>query len=91
MEKPGREITIHFHKDFQKRVLKYSHRKDAINKAVKIFQTDFTDSRLKTHKLTGLLLGKWAFSVDYHLRIMFYFVDDKTIVFLDIGTHEIYK
>ena len=46
---------------------------------------------LKTHKLSGKLQEYWSFSIDYHLRIMFRFVDKQTVEFIDIGTHEIYK
>jgi len=45
---------------------------------------------LKTHKLTGKLKDLWSFSVDYDLRVIFYFTDDKPkkAVFVDIGTHK---
>lgn len=46
---------------------------------------------LKTHKLTGKLNGFWSFSVSYHLRILFRFVQGDTVEFIDIGGHEIYK
>ncbi len=91
MERLGRNLNIRFHKDFIKRVKKYSCKKSAIEEAIKLFQFDYQNPRLKAHKLTGPLLGNWAFSIDYHLRIMFYFEDGNTVVFLDIGTHEIYR
>lgn len=46
---------------------------------------------LKTHKLTGKLKDYWAFSIEYNLRIMFRFVNNKTVEFIDIGTHSIYR
>ncbi len=46
---------------------------------------------LKTHKLSGALAGWFACSVDYKIRIIFRFVDDKTIVLLRVGDHGIYK
>ena len=46
--------------------------------------------QLKTHKLSGKLKDLWSFSVDYDLRVIFYFTDDnpKKAVFVDIGTHK---
>jgi mRNA-degrading endonuclease YafQ of YafQ-DinJ toxin-antitoxin module len=56
-----------------------------------IFRENPFDSRLKTHKLSGRDKECWAFSVDYSYRIKFIFLNDEEILFLDIGTHEIYR
>jgi addiction module RelE/StbE family toxin len=45
---------------------------------------------LKTHKLQGDLEGKWAFSINQKYRIVFRFIDEQNVLFLDIGTHDIY-
>lgn len=47
---------------------------------------------LKTHKLKGVLKDHWAFSLDHHYRVLFLFSPDrKKVIFLDIGSHEIYR
>ncbi len=46
---------------------------------------------LKVHKLHGKMKNQNAFSVDYHTRVVFEYLDKKTIAFLDIGIHDIYK
>ena len=48
------------------------------------------DERLRTHKLSGKLKSLWGFSIDYNLRIMFFFTKDKPTkaVLVDIGTHD---
>jgi mRNA-degrading endonuclease YafQ of YafQ-DinJ toxin-antitoxin module len=56
----------------------------------KIFRESPFHSILKTHKLSGKLKNQWSFSVDNKYRILFEF-DDGDVIFLDIGTHEIYK
>ena len=48
---------------------------------------------LETHKLKGKLLGAWACSAGYDLRIIFEFVEDKgekedAIFLIEIGTHD---
>jgi len=60
-------------------------------KKEKLFKKDPFTLSLKTHALTGKLQAYHAFSVDYHTRIMFKFVSEEEVVFLDIGTHSIYK
>ena len=46
---------------------------------------------LETHKLGGKLKGYWAYSVDEHYRVLFRFEKEHTVIYFDIGTHEIYK
>lgn len=60
-------------------------------KQEKIFRKDPFYPILKTHKLTGRLKEFWAFSIDFHYRIIFEFVDQQTIWFHSVGTHEIYE
>lgn len=68
--------------------------KEIINKAEereKIFKEDIFHPILKTHKLSGKEKEVWAFWINYSYRIKFIFLSDKEVLFLDIGTHEIYK
>jgi addiction module RelE/StbE family toxin len=52
----------------------------------------FTDNpfnpTLKTHKLMGRLNDCWVSTFDYDLRIVFQFLNDKTVLFLDISSHD---
>ena len=57
----------------------------------KIFINDPLDKRLKTHKLKGKLKNYWSYSIDYHYRILFRFVDKETVIYYDVGTHDVYK
>ncbi len=56
-----------------------------------IFRKNLFDSRLKTHKLSGKDKKCWAFWVDNSYRIKFSFLSKREVLFLDIGTHDIYK
>lgn len=60
-------------------------------KKEKIFVKDPHDSRLKTHPLGGELAGRWSFWVNYEYRVVFRFEDKSSVLFLVVGTHEIYK
>jgi len=78
-----------FKKAFKKRIQETETEADFWDK-VKIFIEDPFDPKLKTHKLSGKLKDLWSFSVEYNLRVIFYFTTDKPkqAVFVDIGNHD---
>ena len=76
-----------FAKEYKKLPLKI---KQSAEKKEKIFRKDPFDPRLRTHRLTGQLKQFHSFSVDFYYRIIFEIIDDETIWFHSIGTHEIY-
>lgn len=57
----------------------------------KIFRANPFDQRLRTHKLHGKEKELLAFWINYHYRIIFIFLDQEIILFLEVGTHEIYR
>lgn len=57
----------------------------------KIFRQNPHDIRLITHALQNKLKGYWSFSIDYQHRIIFEFVNENTIWFHSVGSHDIYK
>lgn len=67
------------------RIQRLAYQKDTI------FRANPFHPRLLTHKLKGELKDRWAYSVNRENRIVFRFLDDHTILYLDIGTHEVYK
>lgn len=80
-----------FEKSFKNYKKKLSDKKsDKLRERLIIFKNDPFDSRLKTHKLKGNLKNYWSFSINYSDRILFRFVDDKTVFFIDVGGHSIY-
>jgi addiction module RelE/StbE family toxin len=56
-----------------------------------MFRKNPFDPKLKTHKLHGSQAGFMSFSVDYSYRIIFEFADADTVIFYEIGTHDIYE
>jgi len=46
---------------------------------------------LRTHKLSGKEREHWGFWINYTYRIKFIFTDSNSVLFLDIGLHDIYK
>lgn len=85
-------MKVYPSKEFQKSFKKLP--KDIQQKAIlgdKIFRSNPYAFQLKTHKLKGKLSKFWSYSIKYNYRIVFEFIDDTTVIYHDIGTHEIYK
>lgn len=57
----------------------------------KIFEKNPFHPSLKTHKLKGKLKDYYSFSIDYSHRVIFKFINKNKTLFINIGTHEIYK
>ena len=90
MSRPVSRIdsSMRFEKSFfwlPKRIQQLARKKD------KIFRENAFHPSLETHKLGGELKNDWAYSVNQEYRVHFYFVNDQTVVYVDISTHEIYK
>ena len=65
--------------------------KERVKEKEIIFRNYSFDSRLRTHKLHGKEKEVWAFWIDYTYRIKFIFLDEGEILFLDVGTHDMYR
>jgi mRNA-degrading endonuclease YafQ of YafQ-DinJ toxin-antitoxin module len=81
-------LSSRFKKSFGK--LHPQIQKKAVLK-ISVFRDNPFAPKLDTHKLHGEKKEEWAFSVDYSRRISFVFVGNNTILFTDIGTHDMYK
>lgn len=57
----------------------------------KLFRQNAFHPSLETHKLGGEFKEHWAYSVNREYRVLFYFTDDHSVLYVNIGTHEIYK
>ena len=82
------EFAPSFQRAYKKKVSPGSDRHSRFLAKVKAFMQDPFDPSLKTHKLSGKLRDYWSFSIEYDLRVVFYFEDDDTVVFFDLGTHD---
>jgi mRNA-degrading endonuclease YafQ of YafQ-DinJ toxin-antitoxin module len=66
---------------------------EAIEK-VELFQKQSNHPQLKTHKLKGRLSGRYSFSVNYRMRIVFTYLNTKKpriAYLLAIGDHAVYS
>lgn len=83
--------SVFYSSSFKKSVKKYVSHQKKIESAITLFMANPFEPSLKTHKLAGKLDRYWSFSIDYQMRILFEFIDEETVGFINMGTHEIYK
>jgi mRNA-degrading endonuclease YafQ of YafQ-DinJ toxin-antitoxin module len=78
-----------FKKRFQKKIAQTKF-EDLFWLKLNLFINNPFDETLKTHKLSGKLSDLWSFSLDYSIRVVFYFTDDnpKKAVIVAIGRHD---
>jgi mRNA interferase YafQ len=77
-----------FKKSYKKKVAHSVRLKKKFKQAVILFAAKPFHPKLRTHKLSGMLDGSWSFSIDYDCRVVFDFIDEKTVLLIDIGTHD---
>ncbi len=77
-----------FDKHYRKLSIKL---KDKAKEREKIFRANPFHPLLRTHKLSGKEKEHWAFWITHSYRIKFIFLSDEEVLFLDIGTHDIYQ
>jgi len=80
--------TNRFRKSFEK--LDQQTRKKA-HKQFQLFFRDLFHPSLHTEKLKPKQSNIWSFRVDRNFRVIFTFLNQETILVLDVGPHDIYK
>lgn len=83
---------IRIYQQFEKSYKKLSQKVKA-RAAIKerVFRENPFHPTLKTHKLHGKEKEMWAFWINQKYRIKFIFLEEGVVLFLDIGTHDIYE
>ncbi|MFN6481218.1 type II toxin-antitoxin system YafQ family toxin [Nostoc sp. DedQUE07] len=82
-----------FKRSFRKITKKNPQLKNQIVNVLRLLADDPFTPSLKSHKLTGNLVGLWSCSVAYDCRIIFNLSEDEKllemiILLIDIGSHD---
>lgn len=77
-----------FKRAFKRRIEGDVDREEKFRAKLQSFAQNPFETGLKTHKLSGKLKDYWSFSLEYDLRIIFYFAEKEKVVFVDIGSHK---
>ncbi len=80
-----------FARAYKKQIKNQLSIQQLFNEKIVLFLQDPYHPQLRTHKLKGNLKDFYAFSIDYNLRVLFYFASDDEVIFENIGSHgEVY-
>lgn len=65
---------------------------DLVADAIRVFEKNPDDTRLRNHALKKSMKGRWAFSITSDIRIVYRWVGKNVVRFLAIGPHrKVYK
>lgn len=81
------KFTGKYQKDLSKLLAEFPSIKAEIGRRVKLFASNVSDTRLDNHPLTKQMKGKFAFSIDDDVRIVYEWVGKSAVRFLAIGRH----
>ena len=84
-----------YSKKFTKELSKFNRKQQLkANNKIEQFKTSLYDKQLKVHKLQGKYKDKWAFSIEYNLRVIYSIEGNKIKLYTleHIETHgKVYK
>lgn len=85
------DIKVLFKPTFLRKVKKCNILlQEEIQEKIELFKNRTNHKQLKVHKLTGRLLSKYSFSVNYKIRIVFIYISKDKVVLLSLGDHDVY-
>ncbi|MDZ7586894.1 MAG: type II toxin-antitoxin system mRNA interferase toxin, RelE/StbE family [Patescibacteria group bacterium] len=83
-------VKIEFTVSFNRRLKKLTPQvKNKFTNLIVLFSENPFHPRLKTHKLTGQLKNRYAFSITPNLKVIFKFIDNhQTALLISVGSHD---
>lgn len=88
------EITFDpsFKKSFKKRIAANIKLSDKFKERIDLFSQENCHPVLRDHQLSGKMKHYRSFSITGNYRVIYRVIDDNTVAFVDIGTHnQVYK
>ena len=58
---------------------------------IELFRDRKNHRQLGVHKLRGKLADRYAFSVNYKIRVVFHYLNPDTVNCVAVGDHDVYK
>lgn len=59
-----------------------------IEKQIALFEENPKHPSLRTHKLSGTMDNIWSISITMSIRMVYVFLDQSSVIFVKIGTHD---
>ncbi len=87
--KPPQTISVQYAPTFVRMYKRLDDNlKEEIKDRVALFQNTSNHSKLKVHKLKGILGNTYSFSVNYKIRIVFEYEQKNIVNLLYVGSHD---
>ena len=87
-----KRIDVRYSRKFLKQVSRFPRGIiEQVQEKEEIFKSNPFEASLNTHKLHGKEKELWAFNINRSYRIKFIFLKSNEALFLEIGTHDIYR
>jgi addiction module RelE/StbE family toxin len=67
---------------------KHPDLKERFQQRIELFLQDPFHPSLKTHALSGNLESCWSLSITYEYRLLFKFIGEERVLFIDLGNHD---
>ena len=80
-------VSPNFKKIYSKRVKGNKNLEKRVFERIDLFQKDFKNKLLNNHCLVGKMKGLNSFSITGDIRVVYQWIDDEKVLFLDIGSH----
>jgi addiction module RelE/StbE family toxin len=83
------EITFDpsFKKSFHKRIANNLKLSEKFDERTRLFSKENRNPIIRDHQLTGNMRHYRSFSITGDIRVIYRVIDDNTVAFVDIGTH----
>ncbi|MEK7165197.1 MAG: type II toxin-antitoxin system mRNA interferase toxin, RelE/StbE family [Patescibacteria group bacterium] len=81
------EFHLEYKKAYKKRISSQPKLVSKSKERIELFRNNPQNPLLKDHALTGTRRGHRSFSITGDIRVIYEQVDDETVRFLDIGSH----
>jgi addiction module RelE/StbE family toxin len=80
-------ISPSFKKAYSKRIKGNKKLEMRVFERIGLFQNDSRNKVLNNHYLIGKMKGLYSFSITGDIRVIYQWVDNERVLFLDIGSH----
>lgn len=77
-----------FKRKYKKLIKNNEFLKNIFWKKIELFIENPYNPQLKTHKLSGKLKNCYSFALGFDFRVVFQFVDNESVLLIDIGSHD---
>lgn len=81
------DLNKSYKKAYEKRIKNNPALRKKLIESVELFSQNFQNPDLHNHKLKGPKKGEWSFSITGDYRVVYRWIGNNMVEFVDVGTH----